>query len=1363
MSVDPSLINQDLLIAAANVCDEAMALREGGYQPRYACGGVVEATMNRGQVIQKLLDAMSGTLVPPGSEWKIFAGAPVDSTLSITDGDLRGPIKLDAGVSRKDLVNGAKGTYISPANNWQASDYPPYVNQTYVEDDGGTVTLVGDQYSYTGVVYVDLALDFVSDPVQAQRLAKIKVEKARRAHPLILPCKMMAYPVEVHDTISFTHARWGLSAATYEVTNTALVYDDKGGAAVLGYDLVCVPTDSTVYEWDPDVDEGTVTIVTAPLLPDNSNVGPPLGIGSPPELGLESDASTTIVRADGVAHSQIKVTWGLSTDAHVLNGGYYEIFIKEISDPNYLFAGSVAGNVSTFFIDTNITDGIDYDVMVQSLNAAGSHSDGISGSVVCGGSASTIGGSGPGPVNVFNNDFEASSSLPPANWTVIGSPTLTYDISSQQQGLRSLVIASHVKYEGVQSQAKYSVVPGDQYTGEQYKVGGYMKGDGTGHAVIVFDFYDLNGDPIGTSVVADGGNPTPAEWEFYSAVDPVPEEAIFARVACRNYSTTGVSCSLEFDSIVLFRVASLEDEVVNGPSRGAITAANSSYRPLTNPLTAHYDGALGSPPTDECEIDIAAFTMRSAIGPTDMSVNSGVISGLACATTYHVYYDDPTYLGGAVTYYANTTQAVALDAEGRFYVGSILTPVPGGIDTIGNNDGGTGAQSGQLYQLSPTLRADNTTTPPTWYPANEAETDGDTSTYYDLTNVETIWLGGIPTTYTKWTSVTLKLCTQVLSVTPGGAAFCDYSLDDGVTWTNIFNVALGSDQLNGASTGAQSGSGASWTNPGNAADPTNYATIVGMAHGASSKQLQGTSFGNTIPAGSTIDGFTIYVDEMDGGTAEPAEAGSFLVQMLKAGTPVGDPKPANALGTGTIQLGNNDDLWGTTWADIDPNDTNFGFQVQALTPVARGAWTNNTYYSPMALIIDSNGNYQIVVTPGTSGATHPSWSSTLSATTPDGSGSLVWACYQHSSTWAAGQAWNPGDPNYAPNASLPDGSTNTPHFITATAGGVSCVFELTEAPTVRLGNVEAYTFPTNGDQKGSCNLPYPSGNPPAAATGSFAPVSLHWSSLYTGSPYEMYQYTVNPDGSLGTKLDLGKQQNWQSAIAGQLVFSKKGTYVFNLQHDDGAVIAMDTSVIKVVSVPRGVGNVYMGSRAPVTGLPWIAGSNASTNYSTSYDSYSIPPGPYSPYNVYDEEFTISVPNDDTVVQFEINYTNWEHEGHMILLWKDANGNWQDLVPSSTPAKTSATQPTWPAWSTSHAPASWPSVVEANGQFIWVNRGPATDFAWHGNCNIAAADTGVISASGYGQLPYRAGVSGSSAPAFSSTTNALTSEGASLVW
>ena len=66
-----------------------------------------------------------------------------------------------------------------------------------------------------------------------------------------------------------------------------------------------------------------------------------------------------------------------------------------------------------------------------------------------------------------------------------------------------------------------------------------------------------------------------------------------------------------------------------------------------------------------------------------------------------MYYDDPTYTGGAVSYLADTVQAIALDATGRFYVGSIKTPQAGGLPTVGNNDGGTGAQSGKLYLLRP--------------------------------------------------------------------------------------------------------------------------------------------------------------------------------------------------------------------------------------------------------------------------------------------------------------------------------------------------------------------------------------------------------------------------------------------------------------------------------------------------------------------------------------------------------------------------------------------------------------------------------------------------------------------------------------
>ena len=1362
LRINPSLIDQDLFIAAANKCDEAMALREGGTQPRYACNGVVEANVKRGEVLQKLLDSMAGTLVPPGSVWKMYAGGYSDPVMTITDADLRGPIKIDTAVSRKDLANGAKGTFISPDNQWQAADYPPFVNAGYVEADGGTVTIVDGHPTYTGVVFTDFSLDFVSDSVQAQRLAKIKIEKIRHNCPLVLQCNLKAFPLEVNDTISFTHERWGLSAATYVVTNTALVRDDKTDAPTLGVDLVLVPATAEDYAWDPDVDEGTVTIVTAPFLPDNSNVGAPTGVGSPPVLGLESDSSTTIVRADGIAHSQIKVTWTPPTDHLVLNGGYIEIFIKKVSDPDsdYFLDGSVNGDASVYFISKNITDGIDYDLKIQSLNAAGSHSEPLSGSIVCSGSASSIVATGgAGPVGVNNNDFEASDTLPPVSWTVKGTPTLDYEISSQQQGLRSLKVTSSTQYEGVYTSSKYAVVPGDTYTGESWKVGGYIKGDGTGHGAIVFRFFDATDTEVGTPVLADGGSPTPADWNFYSAVGLAPNEAVYARVFLQNLTTTGTSNLLEFDSIVLFRVASLEDEIANGPSRGAITAANTSYRPLTNPLTAHDDGA-------STEIDIASFTMRSSLGPVDMSIHSGSITGLGYNTTYHVYYDDPMYAGGVVIFYCNTDQAVALDASGRFYIGSITTPTPGGVDTVGNNDGGTGAQSGQLYWLSPTLRADFDTAAGAvlWSPAFAEDTDGDTGgTPVEVTVPDTIWLGGIPTIYSKWKSLKLKMVSEVVSIDNGGIAFADYSLDDGASWTNIFNVANGSQDVEQPSTAANSGSGTAWTNPANLADPTDYATITGLAHGLTSKADQATGFDfSGVPALSFIDGIIVNFDEKCGGSAFVAgEVPQFKIQLLKSGTPVGVAKLVNAQDTTTISQGDDLDLWGTTWAVSDLAD--IGVQVSAVTPTAPGSWAAGTYYSPLAIIIDSNGNVQQVVTGGVSGTTHPTWATTLSATTADGTGSLEWVMLQShtTTTWSSGHditgsGWRgTGDPT---------NPADTGHFIVPTAAGTPCVFELTPGRMPRLGNVEAYIFSTNSGQKGSCNLAYPAGNPPAAAIQTFAPVSLHWTSNYTTGAYEFYQFAINGDGSLGGGIDVGRAENWQCAIVGQMFFPKKGVYNFNMQHDDGTVIAFDPIKCKVTSCPRGIGNVYMGPRAPVTGYNWMAGSNASTTYSTGYDSYSIPPGPYSPYDVWNEFFSISVNEDNSTIGFEINFTNWEHKGHMILLCQDAAGTYRDIVPVSTNLHTGASTPTWPAWSTASKP-SWPMVTESSGNLVWVNRGPATDFVWHATTEFTEAGVQIIDSNGYGQKAYEAGVSAAvSAPAFSTTTNNLTSDGTgSLKW
>lgn len=124
-------------------------------------------------------------------------------------------------------------------------------------------------------------------------------------------------------------------------------------------------------------------------------------------------------------------------------------------------------------------------------------------------------------------------------------------------------------------------------------------------------------------------------------------------------------------------------------NRKAATAATLSYRPLSNPLTATDAGVTAT-------VTIANFTMRVA-GIGDLSVTGGSIPTLAFSTLYFIYYDDPDFAGGTVTFNATTVKENVLNNAGRFFTGSILTPADGAADTIGNNDGGVGAQFGYTF------------------------------------------------------------------------------------------------------------------------------------------------------------------------------------------------------------------------------------------------------------------------------------------------------------------------------------------------------------------------------------------------------------------------------------------------------------------------------------------------------------------------------------------------------------------------------------------------------------------------------------------------------------------------------------------
>ncbi len=195
-----------------------------------------------------------------------------------------------------------------------------------------------------------------------------------------------------------------------------------------------------------------------------------------------------------------------------------------------------------------------------------------------------------------------------------------------------------------------------------------------------------------TTVVVTGGTA--------AVVGTLDFDPVLAQVEIR-FEDPNVTSTFSVDRVLWFLMDEnffdVEDRVLE-PTR--LLGSHVSYRSTTNPLT-------GSGTT----VTVAAFTMR--VAGNDISVSGGSVTSLTNDVLYYIYYDDDGFVGGSVTYFATTTRETAIDATGRFFVGSIKVPASGAADTVGNNDGGSGAQWGQQVSHSPLTAAfagDGTTT-----------------------------------------------------------------------------------------------------------------------------------------------------------------------------------------------------------------------------------------------------------------------------------------------------------------------------------------------------------------------------------------------------------------------------------------------------------------------------------------------------------------------------------------------------------------------------------------------------------------------------------------------------------------------------
>ena len=246
-------IDDTSFAAAANVCDELVNLRYGGTENRYTCSLLFDTSRKPTDVIKDILSTMCGELVYVGGKWMCYAGAWRGSQGTLTEDHIHGSIRTIALASKRDLHNGAKGTFLIEATSAPV-DFPAYINNTYGTADGEPL-------------WLDLQLAGTNSCSMAQRIAKIAVEESRRQLIVQLTCDLSAYVYAPGDTVAVTHSRCNWSAKTFRVMESRFVMDSDGKVPALRVRLTLKEHDAAIYNWDPATEEQALSTTTPYLMP----------------------------------------------------------------------------------------------------------------------------------------------------------------------------------------------------------------------------------------------------------------------------------------------------------------------------------------------------------------------------------------------------------------------------------------------------------------------------------------------------------------------------------------------------------------------------------------------------------------------------------------------------------------------------------------------------------------------------------------------------------------------------------------------------------------------------------------------------------------------------------------------------------------------------------------------------------------------------------------------------------------------------------------------------------------------------------------------------------------------------------------
>ena len=347
-NIDSTAIN-----AAANLCEEQVTLDAGGTQDRYRCNGVIETGNQIRANIEQLLASMGGMLTYSGGKYFIDGAEYKTPTLTFTEADVISDIQTQTKQSRRGVYNGVKGIFVSEEKNYKVLDYPPQISSTYATEDGDPI-------------YLDMALPFVTNNTQAQRLAKIALLKSRQQVVINMTVNLKGLQVKIGDTINVTNDRLNYSSKVFQVIDYSLAIADGGALAV---NLACIETASAIYDWTTSDEEDFLSGGELDLY-DGRTVANVTNLALT-EVGFKGP--------DGNLISAVDLTWTPVTDAFV---ELYKVRYNKTGTTNYFYASSREPRVYISGLD--ITSNYDFRVQAENLIGVSSTGTTLSNQVLSG-------------------------------------------------------------------------------------------------------------------------------------------------------------------------------------------------------------------------------------------------------------------------------------------------------------------------------------------------------------------------------------------------------------------------------------------------------------------------------------------------------------------------------------------------------------------------------------------------------------------------------------------------------------------------------------------------------------------------------------------------------------------------------------------------------------------------------------------------------------------------------------------------------------------------------------------------------------------------------------------------------------------